>query len=107
LLICLLVFFIGICIQAHDILKESDPERRELLLRKADQEGMYDDMHDVHSLSEMSSKRVAYVLDTEARLREPIGLHGILRQEREQMETIYKADFTARKNTLQKWRQQS
>jgi hypothetical protein len=89
-----LVFFIHICLQAREIQKESDPERRELLLRDADQEDMYDDMLDVHSLSEMSSKRLAYVLDIEARLREPRGLHDILRQEREHRETL--ADLTAR-----------
>jgi hypothetical protein len=69
-----MVLVIGIYIQAREVQKESDPERRELLLREADQEDMYDVMLDVHSLPEISSKKLAYVLDIEARLREPRGL---------------------------------
>jgi hypothetical protein len=61
---------------------------------EADQEDMYDGMLDEHSLSEMSSKMLAYVLDVEARLREPRGLHDILRQGREHRETL--DDFTRR-----------
>lgn len=61
---------------------------------EADQGDMYDDMLDEHSLSEMSIRRLGHVLHIEARLREPRGLHDILLQERERMETL--ANLTVR-----------
>jgi hypothetical protein len=61
---------------------------------EANQGDVYDDMLDEHSLSEMSSRRLGHVLHIEARLREPRGLHDILLQERQRMETI--ANLTVR-----------
>jgi nitrogen-specific signal transduction histidine kinase len=61
---------------------------------EADQGDMYDDMLDAHSLFEMSGKRLGHVLHIEARVREPTGLHDIIRQERERVKTP--ADLTIR-----------